>query len=59
MSLEEALSEMERGRGRQFDPKILGIFLDEEIYRLNGENKGRSKNQSVHMELQVADGESK
>ncbi|HMK51656.1 MAG TPA: HD domain-containing phosphohydrolase [Thermodesulfobacteriota bacterium] len=59
MSLEEALSEMERGRGRQFDPKILGIFLGEEIYRLNGENKGGSKNQSVHMELQVADGESK
>ena len=59
MSLEEALSEMERGRGRQFDPKILGIFLDEEIYRLNGENKGGSKNQSVHMDLQVVDGESK
>jgi HD-GYP domain-containing protein (c-di-GMP phosphodiesterase class II) len=38
--LEEALSEMERGRGKQFDPKILEIFLAEKIYKLNGENKG-------------------
>jgi response regulator RpfG family c-di-GMP phosphodiesterase len=40
MSLEEALSEMERGKGKQFDPKILGIFLEEKIYKFNGENKG-------------------
>ena len=59
MPLEKALSEMERGRGRQFDPKILGIFLDEKIYRLNGENKEGSKNPSVQMKSQVADGESK
>jgi HD-GYP domain-containing protein (c-di-GMP phosphodiesterase class II) len=59
MPLREALSEMERGSGKQFDPKILGIFLDEKIYRLNGENKGGSKHQSVHMKVQVADAESK
>ena len=40
ISLEEALSEMERGKGKQFDPRILEIFLGEKIYKLNGENKG-------------------
>jgi response regulator RpfG family c-di-GMP phosphodiesterase len=40
MPLEEALSEMERGKGKQFDPKILEIFLGEKIYKFNGENKG-------------------
>jgi len=32
-SLEEILSEMEQQRGRQFDPRILEIFLQEKIYR--------------------------
>jgi len=36
MPLEDVLVEMERGKGRQFDPKILEIFLREEIYRLRG-----------------------
>ncbi len=36
MPLEDVLREMERGKGRQFDPKILEIFLREEIYRLRG-----------------------
>jgi putative nucleotidyltransferase with HDIG domain len=40
MSYEKALSEMERGKGKQFDPKILEIFLDEKIYKFNGGNKG-------------------
>jgi response regulator RpfG family c-di-GMP phosphodiesterase len=40
MSYEEALSEMERGKGKQFDPKILEIFLDEKIHKLNGGNNG-------------------
>jgi HD-GYP domain-containing protein (c-di-GMP phosphodiesterase class II) len=36
MPLEDVLVEMERGKGRQFDPKILEIFLREEIYRSRG-----------------------
>lgn len=40
ISLEEALSEMERGKGKQFDPRILEIFLGDKIYKFNGENKG-------------------
>jgi response regulator RpfG family c-di-GMP phosphodiesterase len=40
MPYEEALAEMERGKGKQFDPKILEIFLDEKIHKLNGGNKG-------------------
>lgn len=36
MPLEDVLVEMERGKGRQFDPKILEIFLREEIYRFRG-----------------------
>jgi HD-GYP domain-containing protein (c-di-GMP phosphodiesterase class II) len=36
MPLEDVLLEMERGKGRQFDPKILEIFLREEIYRIRG-----------------------
>jgi len=34
MSLEAILSEMERHRGKQFDPKVLEIFLKEKIYKL-------------------------
>ncbi len=33
MSLEAILSEMERHRGKQFDPNILEIFLSEKIYK--------------------------
>jgi putative nucleotidyltransferase with HDIG domain len=40
MPYEEALLEMERGKGKQFDPKILEIFLDEKINKLNGGNSG-------------------
>jgi putative nucleotidyltransferase with HDIG domain len=36
MPLEDVLGEMERGKGRQFDPKILEIFLRKEIYRFRG-----------------------
>jgi HD-GYP domain-containing protein (c-di-GMP phosphodiesterase class II) len=36
MPLEDVLAEMERGKGRQFDPKILEVFLREEIYRSKG-----------------------
>ncbi len=34
MPLEEILMELEKGRAKQFDPKILGIFLREKIYKL-------------------------
>jgi len=33
MSQEDALVEMEKGKGKQFDPKILEIFIKENIYR--------------------------
>jgi response regulator RpfG family c-di-GMP phosphodiesterase len=33
MSQEDALVEMEKGKGKQFDPKILEIFIKEKIYR--------------------------
>ena len=33
MPLEDVLVEMEKGKGRQFDPKILEIFLHEKIYK--------------------------
>jgi putative nucleotidyltransferase with HDIG domain len=33
MPLKEALKEMEKGRGKQFDPHILEIFLREKIYK--------------------------
>ncbi len=36
LPLEYVLVEMERGKGRQFDPKILEIFLREKIYRSRG-----------------------
>ena len=36
MPLEDVLVEMERGKGRQFDPKILEVFLREEIYKSRG-----------------------
>jgi putative two-component system response regulator len=36
MPFEDVLAEMERGKGRQFDPKILEVFLREEIYRFRG-----------------------
>jgi HD-GYP domain-containing protein (c-di-GMP phosphodiesterase class II) len=34
MPLEDALTEMGRGRGTQFDPRILEIFLEEKIFEL-------------------------
>jgi len=34
MALEDILLEMEKYKGRQFDPKILEIFLQEKIYQL-------------------------
>ena len=33
MSQEDALVEMEKGRGKQFDPEILEIFINQKIYR--------------------------
>jgi len=36
MPFEDVLVEMERGKGRQFDPKILEVFLGEEIYKFRG-----------------------
>jgi response regulator RpfG family c-di-GMP phosphodiesterase len=33
MSLEAILLEMEEHKGKQFDPKILEIFLREKIYK--------------------------
>jgi HD-GYP domain-containing protein (c-di-GMP phosphodiesterase class II) len=33
MALKVALEELERGKGKQFDPQILEIFLDEKIYQ--------------------------
>ena len=33
MTLENALSELEEGKGKQFDPRIVKIFLKEEIYK--------------------------
>jgi HD-GYP domain-containing protein (c-di-GMP phosphodiesterase class II) len=32
MLLEDALTEMEKGKVKQFDPEILEIFLKEKIY---------------------------
>ena len=32
MPLDEVIEEMERGKGEQFDPQILEIFLKEKIY---------------------------
>jgi len=32
MPVKDALMELERGKGKQFDPYILGIFLNEKIY---------------------------
>ncbi|HSB05464.1 MAG TPA: HD domain-containing phosphohydrolase [Thermodesulfobacteriota bacterium] len=34
-SFKEALLEMEKGKGKQFDPHILEVFLSEEIYALS------------------------
>jgi response regulator RpfG family c-di-GMP phosphodiesterase len=34
MPLEDILSEMEKYKGKQFDPKFLEIFLQEKIYKL-------------------------
>lgn len=34
MPLQDVLSELERCRGRQFDPNILEIFLKEKVYKL-------------------------
>jgi response regulator RpfG family c-di-GMP phosphodiesterase len=33
-SLEDALGELEKGKGKQFDPNIVEIFLREKIYKL-------------------------
>jgi putative two-component system response regulator len=33
LSLEDALGELKRGEGKQFDPKILDIFVREKIYK--------------------------
>ena len=33
MPLKEALKEMEKGKGKQFDPQVLEIFLREKIYK--------------------------
>jgi HD-GYP domain-containing protein (c-di-GMP phosphodiesterase class II) len=33
MSLEDILLELEKYKGKQFDPKILEIFLQEKIYK--------------------------
>ena len=33
MSPEDMLAEMEKWKGKQFDPQILGIFINEKIYR--------------------------
>ncbi len=33
MSQEDALVEMEKGKGKQFDPNILEIFIKGKIYR--------------------------
>jgi response regulator RpfG family c-di-GMP phosphodiesterase len=33
MPVEGVLLEMEKGKGRQFDPQILEIFLNEKIYQ--------------------------
>ena len=32
MSLEETLVEMERGGGKQFDPQLLSLFIEEKLY---------------------------
>ena len=32
MSREEALAELEKGKGKQFDPQMVEIFLGEKIY---------------------------
>jgi putative nucleotidyltransferase with HDIG domain len=34
MSLQDVLMELEKCKGTQFDPKILGIFLHEKIYKI-------------------------
>ena len=34
MPLEDILLEMEKYKGKQFDPKVLEIFLKEKIYKL-------------------------
>ncbi|MBM4277854.1 MAG: response regulator [Deltaproteobacteria bacterium] len=34
MSLQDVLAELERFKGKQFDPKVLEVFLREEIYKL-------------------------
>jgi len=32
MPVDEVIEEMERGKGKQFDPRVLEIFLREKIY---------------------------
>jgi len=36
IALEKALEELEKGKGKQFDPKIVEIFLNERIYEFGG-----------------------
>jgi len=38
MPLEDVFVEMEKSKSKQFDPKILEIFLREKIYKFWGEN---------------------
>jgi len=33
MPLDEVIEEMEKGKGKQFDPQILEIFLNGKIYQ--------------------------
>jgi HD-GYP domain-containing protein (c-di-GMP phosphodiesterase class II) len=33
MPVEDVVLEMEKGKGKQFDPQILEIFLNEKIYQ--------------------------
>jgi putative nucleotidyltransferase with HDIG domain len=39
MALEEILSEMEKNKGKQFDPRFLEIFLQEKIYESKSQDK--------------------
>jgi len=34
MPLQNVLAELERFKGKQFDPKVLDIFIREKIYKL-------------------------
>jgi HD-GYP domain-containing protein (c-di-GMP phosphodiesterase class II) len=34
MNAEDVLMELEKEKGKKFDPRILGIFLDNKIYSI-------------------------